>query len=523
MMNLREKIMTAAGNLSGRQKILLGVGATCVALLALAFGSLGGLTDGDAGMLTHTAKRGDLVVDAVEAGSIEASESEIIRSEVEGMTTIIAIVPEGTVISEKEIEEGLILVELDSSKLRDKEVNQEITVQSGLAQLAEAQASYEIRLDRNESNFNKAELKLKFAEMDFARYLGSELAAPYMEGELELRTLLGSELLGGGALQKKRELESEIDLAKEEVVRAVVRLDWTKKLFEKGYVTRDDMQADELALKRRQVSREKAETSLRLFERYEFEKETEKLRSDYAETGLELNRVVAQNRAELSRAAAKLQSTRVSYKNKVGQLEKIREEIEKCTIRASKPGMVIYGGVSHRWQNDKIELGKQVREQEEIIKIPNTASMIVRASVHESIIARVKQGLKATIKVDSLPDMDFEGEVKKVAVLPDSQSSWLNPNLKVYETDVSVFGEHPDLKPGMSAEVRIIIRELKGVLLIPVQAVVTRGGERICLVKTALGAQVRPIETGEYNDRFIEVVSGLEEGEQVVLNARDFL
>jgi multidrug efflux pump subunit AcrA (membrane-fusion protein) len=71
----------------------------------------------------------------------------------------------------------------------------------------------------------------------------------------------------------------------------------------------------------------------------------------------------------------------------------------------------------------------------------------------------------------------------------------------------------------MSAEVRIIARELEGVLTIPLQAVVTRGDEMFCLVKTAFGTEPRTIQTGDYNDRFIEVKQGLQEGETVVLNA----
>ena len=522
-LNLKEKMLTTANGLSKRNKLALGAGAVCIALLAIAFVSLNDMTGSNTEVITYAAAKGDLVIDVIESGSVEASESEVIRSQVEGKTTIISIIPEGTVITEKDIEEGMIVVELDSSDLRDREVKQEIAMQSELAKHADAKASHEIRVDTNESNLNKAELKLKFARMDIEKYLGADVAGMFIEGKLDIQSMLIHELLGGEALQKKRELENDIDLAKEEVARAVVRLEWTNKLFEKGYVTRDDLQADELALKRQEVSQEKAETALNLFERYEFEKEAEKRKSDYEEARKELGRVITQNRAELSKAEANLRSAEASYENQIGQLEKIREQIENCTIRAPKPGLVVYAGINTRWQSERITEGKQVREQEEIIKIPNTMAMIVRTTVHESIIARIKQGQKVLIKVDSLPDRSFEGEVIKVAVLPDAQNRWLNPNLKVYETDVSITGVNSDLKPGMSAEVKIIVKKLNGVLLIPLQAVITREGERICYVKTALGPQPRSIETGDYNDRFIEVKAGLAEGEKVVLNASDLI
>jgi HlyD family secretion protein len=508
--------------LLARKKLVLGSLGVGAVLVLLAFGPLSSMNDADGELITYTVKKDNLIVDIIEAGSIEASESEIIRSKVEGRTTIISLVPEGTLITEKDVEEGMILVELDSSQLRDQQVKQEITVQGESAKFADAKASHEIRVNQNESNLKQGELKVKFAKMDIQKYLGSEVAALFLEGSVEFSALLADERLDGEALKKKRKLESDIDLAKEEVARAVVRLDWTKKLFEKGYVTRDDLQADELALKREEVSQEQAETSLKLFTLYEFEKETEKRRSDYEEAVKELERIIAQNRAELSKAEARLTSAEASYEHQVSQLEKIREQIKNCTIRAPQPGLVVYAGINQRWQNNRVEEGKQVREEEEIITIPNTISMMARTTIHESVISRVREGQKAFITIDSLPGKNLEGEVVKVAVLPDQQNRWLNPNLKVYETDVSISGTHPELKPGMSAEVRIIATERKGVLMIPLQAVVSRKGKMTCLVKTAFGTEPRKIKTGQYNDSFIEVKKGLTEGETVVLNAEDF-
>ena len=522
MTNLKNNLNGIIEALLARKKLVagsLGVGAV---LILLAFGPLSSMNDSGGELVTYTVKKDDLIVDIIESGSVEASESEIIRSQVEGRTTIISLVAEGTLITEKDVEDGMILVELDSSELRDREVKQEISVQGESAQFADAKASYEIRVNQNESNLKQGELKVKFAMMDIQKYLGSEAAALFLEGAVEFSTLLADERLDGEALQKKRELESNIDLAKEEVARAVVRLDWTKKLFEKGYVTRDDLQADELALKREKVSQEQTETALKLFTLYEFEKEAEKRRSDYEEAVKELDRIIAQNRAELSKAEARLRSAEASYEHQVTQLEKIREQIKNCTIRASQPGLVVYAGIGNRWQTERIEEGKQVREQEEIITIPNTISMLAKTTIHESVISRVHEGQKAFITIDSLPGKILEGTVSKVAILPDQQNRWLNPNLKVYETDVSISGTHPELKPGMSAEVRIIATERKGVLMIPLQAVVSRGGKMTCLVKTTFGTEPRKIKTGQYNDSFIEVKKGLTEGETVVLNAEEF-
>ncbi|GAB4348466.1 MAG: hypothetical protein Kow0099_31020 [Candidatus Abyssubacteria bacterium] len=468
---------------------------------------------------THVVSRGDLVVDVLESGSVEASQSVDIRSEVEGKATIISIVPEGTVITEEDVKQGKVLVELDSSELREKAVQQEITVQSQLANYTDARESYAIQINQNESNLKAGELKVKFAKMDLEKYLGEEAAGMYVRGETVSGLLIDSPHIGGEALQKKRQLENEIALANEEAVRAAVKLEWTMKLYEKGYVTRDDLQADELALKRIEIEREQAETALALFTQYELPKEAERLKSDYEEAVKELERIEAKNRAELSKAEARLKSTEAAYKYQRELLRKLQKQIENCTIEATQPGLVVYAKGAP-WRDQRIEEGAQVIEQQEIIKIPNTSSMTVKVKIHESVITRIREGQRALVTFDSMPDEEIKGVVSKVAVLPDSQSWWLNPDLKVYLTDVSLLGVYPNLKPGMSAKVRIIIGESKDVLMVPLQAVATKDKKSVCFVMTPSGPEMRVVETGDYNENFMEIKNGLREGEKVVLNAQ---
>ncbi|HNT36371.1 MAG TPA: hypothetical protein PKH07_15400, partial [bacterium] len=99
----------------------------------------------------------------------------------------------------------------------------------------------------------------------------------------------------------------------------------------------------------------------------------------------------------------------------------------------------------------------------------------------------------------------------------------LNPNLKVFDVDVMLGVTPPELKPGMSAEVRIIVDELEDVVYMPIQAVASKGEKRVCFVMTALGPKEREVQVGEYNDKFIEIKSGVDVGERVVLNAANLL
>jgi len=146
--------------------------------------------------------------------------------------------------------------------------------------------------------------------------------------------------------------------------------------------------------------------------------------------------------------------------------------------------------------------------------------MMVDTKAHESAVDKVDVGLEARITIDAFPDQYYRGEVSKVAVLPDSQSRWLNPDLKVYSTDITLFEGNEKLKPGMSAKVEIIVQSLSRVVYVPIQCVYRRGGREVCYVTgPGLGIEVRPVKVGLTNDQFVEVREGLTEGEQVLLYA----
>ena len=94
----------------------------------------------------------------------------------------------------------------------------------------------------------------------------------------------------------------------------------------------------------------------------------------------------------------------------------------------------------------------------------------------------------------------------KKAPLAD-QERWFNPDLKAYATDVCIDGTHEFLKTGMTAKVEITIKELKNVISVPIQVVVNREGKKICYVESDNGPQVRVVQTGEFNNNFVEIKS----------------
>ena len=466
------------------------------------------------------AVRGDLTIAVTESGQLQALEMEKIRSEVEGRTRILSIVPEGMRITEEDVKAGKVLVQLDSSSLAEKLTQQEITFAGAEAGFTQAKEAYDIQVNQNESNIKAGELKFKFARMDLNRYLGDRLTATALAKSVKFVELASDPALGGAALQERRKLKAEIDLAREEVKRAGNKLDWTEKLSAQNYVSKNELEADRLALQRRTVELDQAKTALELSLRYEFPKQAEQNLSDLREAQKELERIRARARSEMAKAEAELRSKEAQHNLQRDRLEKQNRQIKYCTIRAEHPGLVVYGGGGWRWHRSGrvIEEGGMIRHRQVILRLPDVSTMIAEVKVHESAVDKVKIGQTARITVDAFPDEELTGKVTKLAVLPDTQNRWLNPDLKEYKTEVSIQGTHAFLKPGMTVRVEILAAELRDVLTVPIQAVSVREGLRVCYVKRDGDLRAQLVQTGQYSDKFVQITDGLNEGDKVLLH-----
>ena len=477
---------------------------------------------------TFTVRRGDLTMSVSESGTIKARNAIEIESKVEGQATIVSVVSEGTFITNEDVANGKVLVELDSSKLRDEINQQKITFNSAEADYTEAKESLTIQKNQNDSDIQQGTLKVKFAKMDLQKYLGSVVADVLIDdyratGQIPTAAILLSDpnQLGGASQQKLRELQSDIKLAQEEYERAQTDLGWTQKLFDKDYVSKSDLDSDKLKVNRLRINWERSQTALDLFKEYDFPKEAEKLFSDYLEAERELQRIQAKTRSQLAQAEARLSSSEAKYLLHKERLERIEGQIEACVMRATEPGMVIYASNSQRrWGNQRtsIEVGAEVYERQLILTIMNAEEMDVDVKIHETNVDKVRTGQPVKIVIDAQPDKVFTGKVLKVSPLPDPQNFLGNPDLKIYSTDVSLEGADASIKPGFSARVEVLIAELTDVLSIPVQCVANRGGQKVCFLDTPTGPKAQVVETGAFNDRFVQIRSGLKEGQSVLLN-----
>jgi len=465
---------------------------------------------------TAVAMRGPLVVTIAESGEVESKRSVDIRCEVEGKSTIIWVIEEGTVV-----QKGDKLVELDAAELEETVRTQEMKYKTAKAAFEKAEKAYLIQQSTRESMLAAAALDVKFSLLDLQKYLGIDLANFVIqnEGRVTFADLVDRDDLGGEALQELRQMESAIDLAGEELQRAEDKVVWTRRLFERGYVTGSELKADELAAKRRQAELDQAKTSLDLFRRYTFPKQAEKAYRDWLEFKREYDRVDARTQSELDSAKATLDNNRDALALEEERLAKVRDQLAKTTITAPQAGMVVYdtGGGSRFRDAPPMEVGSTVFHQQTLIKLPDMSEMNVKVKLHESVVKQASVGAPAFITIDALPKQRLTGKVSKIAVMPDRQNWFLNPDIKTYTTEITLDHTPEGLKPGMSAQVEILVARRDDALQVPIAAVHVDKGFQVVYVKTPTGVDTRRVEVGLTNDQNVEVLKGLAQGEEVYL------
>ncbi len=218
-------------------------------------------------------------------------------------------------------------------------------------------------------------------------------------------------------------------------------------------------------------------------------------------------RSVAATRAEMSRAKAQVAQGQAA-------LERAQEDLRNSTIASPMDGLVLSRDVvPGNAVSSILVLGSQATL---IMTLGDVSEVYVLGKVQESDIGKVYTGQRARIVVESLRDSKFEGRVDKISPLGVEKD-----NVTTFEVRVSIQNPGGELKTNMSANAEIVHEEKKGVLLIPEAAVVyDRNRNTSVEVPDSAARNGRkkvPVKVGISNGVKTEALSGLKEGQKVVL------
>jgi HlyD family secretion protein len=525
---------------------------------------------------TRTAERGPLQVTVLQGGEIRALQNYEVKSEIETPTKILSIIPEGYLITEEDVKEGKVLIELDSSEIKARIQSHEIEFQTTVSNYIDADEGREIQKSENQSLVRDMKEASTFALMDFEKYLGRDLTVKIL-GDASLPStvaaldkyvvmldaqantavdpavakataesskpssasaakkinakpsqtridfspfLEGTASGDGEAQQKLRQLEDKMLLSKSELAVAKQKVESSERLAARSFISKTQLENDQVTYEKVTLALKTATTELDLFKKYEFSKQCALLLSAYRESLTKLERTVRANRSKMATAETRFTTSKRRYEMELAQREDLERQLKACHIKAVQPGLVAYGdldaGSSYNYSNS-IEEGATVRLRQTMLTIPDMSQMGVNVKIHESQVKKVKIGQTAFIRVDAEPGIVLQGRVAELALMPDSSSSRYTPNLKVYPCNIHISGAHPWLRPGMNAKVEIVVDQLTDVVYVPVQSVEVDQDQHYCYVRSGSKLERRSIKTGVFNDEFIEVRDGVNPGEQIAL------
>lgn len=444
------------------------------------------------------ATRGPFVISLNVQGHLDSRRNATLSCQVEGSTTIISLVPEGT-----RVKTGDVVCELDASALTEKAKQQEITVTQADAALAQSRESLEIQKTQNESDIAAAELKWKLALLDLDKY---------EQGEYP---------------QQQKQLSGNVALNEEELLRAQENMDFVKEQVRKGYRTQNDLEAARIAVKQAELKLEGSKEELKVLTEFSFRRTIEELKANAKELERELARVKLKAKSAVTQFEKDVEARDLTASVERERHERFVKQIQACTLRAPQDGEVVYANLSsnsRRGGSDSaaIEEGATVRERQAIINLPDVTQMKVDCRIHESLIGSIRKGLRARIRVDAYPDEIFMGEIATVSSVPMS-GSWPNMDLREYATEI-VLTESIEkvqrLRPGLTTQVEILVDSRENVLQIPVQAVVGVADKQMVFVLQGRQPQRRDVKVGASNQSHIEILDGVDEGEMVIQNPR---
>lgn len=464
--------------------------AALAAIAARLAGARGGAAEEEP---LYTVARGPLEILVTAPGAIRSRNSAIVKSEAQGRNTVIWVIDEGKVVTN-----GQLLVELDASEHEKSLTDQQIVVGNSEAALAQAREKLAIAEIDREANISEANLRLMLARLDLEKYCDGEYP------------------------QSLQDAESKIALAQEEVERAAETLNWTRRLAEEGFVTRSDLQADELSLKQKRISQVSAITSMNLLTNYTHRQQMAKLQSDIEQAERSVDKVERQSGASVAQAKSELAAKEQEYNRQEEKRRNLEEQIAACHIYSPTNGMVVYASTMQasrrRWGVDPLAAGASVVMRQELIHIPVEGGLMVEFSTPESDMTKLETGQPAEVMIDAMPDVEVRGVVSKIGLLPDGQNAWLNPDMNLYNCEISITNTPATpLRAGMNCTVNMLVATFQDVVSVPLQCVMRTGGECFVFVVKDGVQERRLVTLGQDNGRVVLVQEGLEPGEQVML------
>jgi HlyD family secretion protein len=435
-----------------------------------------------------TVQRGPLTISITESGTIEALQSVTLASEItSNRAKVVKIVPEGTYI-----QQGDLVIEFDKTPFEEEIRKLRHEIDQAEAAIVEATENLKLQRVKNQNDLKETQVNITAAEAELQNILEGEGVITLRELELEVH----------------RE-----EAACEQMKQNVADL---QEMLKSGFITQNELKKAELQLEETESKFQFTKQKYEIFVQYTRPAQIEKAKRKVQESKEKFQQLQEVADYLISLQQANLQKEQARLKGLEEKYQQALKELTKTTVYAPIPGLVIYNEIPAAGSPRKIQVGDAVWSHQALISLPDISKMLVDTQVREIDIHKVRLEQDVLVQVDAYPDTTYHGKVHLIGSLAETDRN-LQTGVKYFQVQVLLEESDSRLRPGMTARVEILVDHFDNILHVPLEAVFVQNEQRVCYVVRGKGAEQRPVQVGKFNDTFIVIENGLQEGEQIYL------
>ena len=440
------------------------------------------------GRPTVTAERGRLDVTLVEPGTLQAERSVTLSSELRSnRAKIVFLLADGSWVKS-----GDVVVRFDPTPFEEERTKALGEERDGEAALTRADEERKLQVARAEEALESAKSSARLAEIN-----------------------LQSFEKGTGALNL-REAEVNAAGAGSELERSRQELHDVEAMLGKGFVSQAEVARQKAKVQELERQSGLQTDKLRAARDVTYPRELERVRTQLQEAKDAVARAEAVlyythefYRAALESAERKVETTREA-------LRVADEQLTKTSITSPIDGFLILQDIPLEAGKRRPQIGDSVWSGVPIATVPDLGKIVTQTRVREVDLYRIRSGLPASVALEAYPDLVLRGKISFIGSLAEAvaDSPW-----KFFTVSLALDRTDPRIRPGMSVRVAFELDSREDVVVIPRDAVFTRGERTLCYVRRRGEVVDQQVVLGLTSETHAEVKSGVEAGEELLLDA----
>jgi HlyD family secretion protein len=437
---------------------------------------------------TIQAERRNFAVEVKTVGELEAARSTIIASSIKGdLGKIIDLIPDGV-----NVQPGQVLIKMDPSPFEEKLEKLKAQIKEQETYLITLEQTLEWETNQAEHENKNAVYEIEAAALEIEKII-------HGDGPQEISRLKG-------AMQKAWLKYDELNAYSNDLI----------ALQEEGFLNATELKQAQKKLQEEQEAYEMAYLQHESYVKHVYPMTVKKAEASLKRAKIKQEEVAKTGVYKIAKAKALFLQAKQLFEDYYVQLKEDEKELAQTQILAPAPGMVVHREEYRSSQKRKPRVGDILVKNQPLMDLPDLSSMVVKTRVREVDLFKIDVGKKATIEVDAYPHLSFTGTVSLIGVLALSDLG-RGSEEKFFEVRVALNDIDKRLRPGMTTRVTIHAQQAQDVLTIPLHAIFDEQKQSYCYVACGSGYEKKAVKTGISNEQWIEIKSGLEEGDCVCL------